>query len=127
MKTSIASERAPKAIGPYSSGLRSGQLLFISGQVPADPATGALVGGDIAAQTRRVLENIKALLAAAGLTLDHIVRTTVFLADMDDFTAMNAEYRGYFKEPFPARSTIQAARLPRDARIEIDAIATYEA
>jgi 2-iminobutanoate/2-iminopropanoate deaminase len=127
MKTSIASERAPKAIGPYSSGLRSGQLLFISGQVPADPASGALVGGDIAAQTRRVLENIKALLAAAGLTLDHIVRTTVFLADMDDFTAMNAEYRGYFKEPFPARSTIQAARLPRDARIEIDAIATYEA
>jgi len=127
MKTSIASERAPKAIGPYSSGLRSGQLLFISGQVPADPATGALVGSDIGPQTRRVLENIEALLAAAGLTLDHIVRTTVFLADMDDFTAMNAEYRGYFKEPFPARSTIQAARLPRDARIEIDAIATYEA
>ena len=127
MKTAFASERAPKAIGPYSSALRSGQLLFVSGQVPADPATGALVDGDIGAQTRRVLENIKALLAAADLTLDHIVRTTVFLADMDDFAAMNTEYRGFFKEPFPARSTVQAARLPRNARIEIDAIASYDA
>jgi 2-iminobutanoate/2-iminopropanoate deaminase len=127
MKTAIASDGAPKAIGPYSSALRSGQLLFVSGQVPTDPATGALVEGDIRAQTRRVLENIKALLAAAGLTLDQIVRTTVFLADMDDFTAMNAEYRGHFKEPFPARSTVQAVRLPRNARIEIDAIASYDA
>lgn len=127
MKTAIASDGAPKAIGPYSSALRSGQLLFVSGQVPTDPATGALVEGDIRAQTRRVLENIRALLAAADLTLDQIVRTTVFLADMDDFSAMNAEYRGYFKEPFPARSTVQAARLPRNARIEIDAIASYDA
>ena len=127
MKTAIGSARAPKAIGPYSSALRSGQLLFISGQVPADPATGALVEGGIEAQTRRVLENIKALLAEAHLTLDHVVRTTVFLADMDDFTAMNAAYRSYFSEPFPARSTIQAARLPRNARIEIDAIASFDA
>jgi 2-iminobutanoate/2-iminopropanoate deaminase len=127
MKTAIVSAAAPKAIGPYSSALRSGQLLFISGQVPADPATGALVEGDIDIQTRRVLENIKSLLAEAHLTLDHVVRTTVFLADMDDFPAMNAAYRSFFSEPFPARSTIQAARLPRNARIEIDAIASYDA
>ena len=127
MRVAIASDRAPKAIGPYSSALRAGQLLFISGQVPADPATGALVEGDIEVQTRRVLENIKALLMEARLTLDHIVRTTVFLADMDDFAAMNAAYRSYFTEPFPARSTVQAARLPRNARLEIDAIASYDA
>jgi len=127
MKTAIVSAAAPKAIGPYSSALRSGQLLFISGQVPADPATGALVEGDIEIQTRRVLENIKSLLAEAHLTLDQVVRTTVFLADMDDFPAMNAAYRSFFSEPFPARSTIQAARLPRNARVEIDAIASYDA
>ena len=127
MKTAIASAAAPKAIGPYSSALRSGQLLFISGQVPADPATGALVEGDIEVQTRRVLENIKALLGEAHLTLNHVVRTTVFLADMDDFAAMNGAYRSFFSEPFPARSTVQAARLPRNARIEIDAIASYDA
>jgi len=127
MRVAIASDRAPKAIGPYSSALRAGQLLFISGQVPADPATGALVEGDIEVQTRRVLENIKALLMEARLTLNHIVRTTVFLADMDDFAAMNAAYRSYFTEPFPARSTVQAARLPRNARLEIDAIASYDA
>src|SRR6186997_1694108 len=125
MRVAIASDQAPKAIGPYSSALRAGQLLFISGQVPADPATGALVEGDIEVQTRRVLENIKALLMEARLTLNHIVRTTVFLADMDDFAAMNAAYRSYFTEPFPARSTVQAARLPRNARLEIDAIASY--
>jgi len=127
MRVAIASDQAPKAIGPYSSALRAGQLLFISGQVPADPATGALVEGDIEVQTRRVLENIKALLMEARLTLNHIVRTTVFLADMDDFAAMNAAYRSYFTEPFPARSTVQAARLPRNARLEIDAIASYDA
>jgi 2-iminobutanoate/2-iminopropanoate deaminase len=127
MKVAFASDRAPKAIGPYSSALRAGQLLFISGQVPTDPATGTLVEGDIEVQTRRVLENIKALLVEARLTLDHIVRTTVFLADMDDFAAMNAAYRSYFNEPFPARSTVQAARLPRNARLEIDAIASYDA
>ena len=124
MKSAIASPNAPRAIGPYSSALRTGSLLFISGQVPADPATGKLVEGDIAAQTRRALDNIGALLAAAGLTYAHVVRTTVFLADMNDFSAMNEAYRGYFSEPYPARSTVQAARLPRDARIEIDAIAS---
>jgi 2-iminobutanoate/2-iminopropanoate deaminase len=126
VKESITSPDAPRAIGPYSSALRAGPLLFVSGQVPFDPATGAMVGSDIAAQTRRVLDNIGALLKAGGLTHADVVRTTVFLADMDDFAAMNDVYRRYFSEPYPARSTIQAARLPRDARIEIDAIALYE-
>jgi 2-iminobutanoate/2-iminopropanoate deaminase len=125
-KQAISSSKAPKAIGPYSSALRAGQLLFVSGQVPIDPATGTMVTGDVAAQTRRVLDNIGALLAAGGLTYADLVRTTVFLADMNDFAAMNEVYRAYFTEPYPARSTIEAARLPRDARIEIDAIAMYE-
>jgi 2-iminobutanoate/2-iminopropanoate deaminase len=125
-KQAISSSHAPKAIGPYSSALRAGQLLFISGQVPIDPATGAMVTGDIAAQTRRVLENIGALLTAGGLTYTDLVRTTVFLADMNDFAAMNEVYRTYLTEPYPARSTVEAARLPRDARIEIDAIAMYQ-
>ena len=125
-KQAISSSHAPKAIGPYSSALRAGQLLFISGQVPIDPATGAMVTGDIAAQTRRVLENIGALLTAGGLTYADLVRTTVFLADMNDFAAMNEVYRTYLTEPYPARSTVEAARLPRDARIEIDAIAMYQ-
>jgi 2-iminobutanoate/2-iminopropanoate deaminase len=106
--------------------LRVGGLLFISGQVPVDPETGALVEGDIAAQTRQVLRNIGVLLDAAGLSYADVARTTVFLADMDDFAAMNEAYRAFFTEPYPARSTVQAARLPRDARIEIDAIASYD-
>jgi 2-iminobutanoate/2-iminopropanoate deaminase len=124
MKSAITSPNAPRAIGPYSSALRAGQLLFISGQVPADPSTGQMVAGDIAVQTRRVLDNVGALLTAGGLTFADVVRTTVFLADMNDFAAMNDVYRAYFSEPYPARSTVQAARLPRDARIEIDAIAS---
>lgn len=127
MRHAVSSIGAPKAIGPYSSALRAGQLLFVSGQVPFDPATGAMVGGDIAAQTRRVLENIGALLDAGGLSFQHVARTTVFLADLNDFAAMNDVYRTFFLEPFPARSTIQAARLPRDSRIEIDVIASYDA
>ena len=123
MKQAISSPGAPKAIGPYSSALRAGQLVFVSGQVPFDPATGVMVDGDIAAQTRRVLQNVGALLEAAGLSFADVARTTVFLADMNDFAAMNDVYRTFFSEPFPARSTVQAARLPRDARIEIDAIA----
>ena len=126
-KQAVASEGAPKAIGPYSAALRAGQLLFVSGQVPFDPATGSLITGDIAAQTRRVLQNVGALLEAAGLSHAHVVRTTVFLADMNDFAAMNDVYREFFSEPYPARSTVQAARLPRDARIEIDAIASLDA
>ena len=122
----FSSAGAPKAIGPYSSALRAGSFYFVSGQVPVDPASGQMVAGDIATQTRRVLDSIGALLEAGGLTFSHVVRTTVFLADMNDFAAMNDAYRAYFSEPFPARSTIQAARLPRDSRIEIDAIALIE-
>ena len=126
-KLAVASPKAPKAIGPYSAAVRAGQLLFVSGQVPIDPDTGAMVDGDIALQTRQVLRNISALLEAAGLSVAQVARTTVFLADMNDFAAMNEVYRGFFSEPYPARSTIQAARLPRDARIEIDVIASYDA
>jgi 2-iminobutanoate/2-iminopropanoate deaminase len=123
VKQAISSPGAPKAIGPYSSALRADPFLFVSGQVPFDPATGAMVDGDIKAQTQRVLENIGALLKSGGLSYADVVRTTVYLADMNDFVAMNDVYRTFFVEPYPARSTIQAARLPRDARIEIDVIA----
>jgi 2-iminobutanoate/2-iminopropanoate deaminase len=126
LKQALSSPLAPKPVGPYSAALRAANLLFVSGQVPLDPATGRMVDGDIAAQTRRVLENVRALLEAAGLSFAHVVRTTVFLADMNDFQAMNEVYASFFAEPYPARSTVQAARLPRDARIEIDAIAAYE-
>lgn len=126
-KIAVASPKAPKAIGPYSAALRAGQLLFVSGQVPIDPDSGAMVDGDIGHQTRQVLQNVSALLSAGGLSPAHVVRTTVFLADMNDFAAMNEVYRTFFAEPYPARSTVQAARLPRDARIEIDVIASYDA
>jgi 2-iminobutanoate/2-iminopropanoate deaminase len=126
LKQPIASPLAPKPVGPYSSALRAGSLLFVSGQVPLDPASGQMVEGDIAAQTRRVLQNVGALLEAGKLSFGHVVRTTVFLADMNDFQAMNEAYATFFSEPYPARSTIQAARLPRDARVEIDVVASYE-
>lgn len=125
-KQAVSSPKAPRAIGPYSAALRAGQLLFISGQIPIDPESGSMVDGDIGSQTRQVLRNIGALLEAGGLSPAHVVRTTVFLADMNDFAAMNEVYRAFFAEPYPARSTVQAARLPRDARIEIDVIASYE-
>jgi 2-iminobutanoate/2-iminopropanoate deaminase len=123
MRQAISTDQAPRAIGPYSQAVRIGSLLFVSGQIPIDPATGSLIEADIATQTRRVFENIKAILAAAGATFDNVARTTVFLADMGDFVAMNEVYAGYFETPAPARSTVQAARLPKDARIEIDVIA----
>jgi 2-iminobutanoate/2-iminopropanoate deaminase len=126
MKQAISSDKAPKAIGPYSPAVRAGQLVFLSGQVPMDPASGNLIEGDIAAQTRRVFENLGALLTAAGLSFTNVVRTTVFLADMNDFAAMNQVYATYFAEPFPARSTVQVARLPKDARVEIDLIASID-
>jgi 2-iminobutanoate/2-iminopropanoate deaminase len=124
-KQAIASADAPKAIGPYSPAIRSGQLLFVSGQIPLDPATGQVVDGDVAAQTRRVLDNIGALLKAGGLSFADVVRTTVFLADMDDFGRVNEVYGTYFPAPAPARATVQVARLPKDARIEIDVIASF--
>ena len=125
MKQAVSSLGAPKAIGPYSSALRAGQLLFVSGQVPFDPATGAMVEGDIGAQTRRVLKNIGALLDAGGLSFQDVARTTVFLADMNDFAAMNEVYAGCFNAPAPARATVQVSRLPKDARVEIDVIASF--
>jgi 2-iminobutanoate/2-iminopropanoate deaminase len=123
VRQAVSTPSAPPAIGPYSQAVRAGSLLFVSGQIPLDPATGALVEGDLAAQTHRVFQNLAAILAAAGVTFDNVVRTTVYLADMNDFPAMNEVYATYFKTPAPARATVQAARLPRDARIEIDLIA----
>jgi 2-iminobutanoate/2-iminopropanoate deaminase len=123
MRTAISTTDAPQAIGPYSQGVRAGNMLFVSGQGHLDPATGAMVEGDVAAQTRRVMDNIGAILKAGGATFDHVARTTVYLADMNDFAAMNAAYGEYFSSPAPARTTIQAARLPRDLRVEIDVIA----
>jgi 2-iminobutanoate/2-iminopropanoate deaminase len=126
-KTAVRSPDGARAVGPYSPALRAGNLLLISGQIPLDPATGQIAAGTgITEQTRRALENMGALLAAAGLTFDHVVRTTVFLADLEDFAAMNEVYSRFFSEPYPARSTVQAGRLPRDARIEIDAIAMFD-
>ena len=123
MRQAVSTSLAPKAIGPYSQAVRAGSLLFVSGQVPIDPATGDIVNGDIAAQTTRVFENIGAILQAAGASFDDVVRTTVFLADMNDFAAMNEVYGKYFASPAPARATVQVARLPKDARVEIDVIA----
>jgi len=125
VKSTISSDQSPKAIGPYSPAVRTGHLLFVSGQIPLDPKTGQMVAGDVAAQTRRVLDNLGALLAAADRSFADVVRTTIFLADMNDFAAVNEVYGQYFAEPFPARATVQVARLPKDARVEIDAIATY--
>ena len=127
MPHAVSSPDAPNAIGPYSQAVRAGQFLFASGQIPTDPATGAIVGGDAAAQTRRVFANLSAVLKAANLSFADVVKTTVFLADMNDFAAMNEVYGTFFKEPYPARATVQVARLPKDARVEIDLIASYEA
>ena len=124
MRQAVATDNAPKAIGPYSQGIRAGNLLFVSGQVPIDPATGAIIEGDIKAQTDRVMRNLAAILDAAGASMDHVVRCTVYLADMNDFAAMYEVYGSYFSQPAPARSTIQAVRLPKDARVEIDVIAS---
>ena len=125
MKHAVSTPGAPRAIGPYSQAVRAGTLLFASGQIPTDPTTGAIVEGDISAQTRRVFENLAAVLKAANLSFKDVVKTTVFLADMDDFSAMNEVYGAYFSEPFPARATVQVARLPKDARVEIDLVAMY--
>ena len=123
MKEIIATEQAPQAIGPYSQAVRVGNMVFASGQIPLDPATKEFVPGGIAEQTEQVLRNLKAVFAAAGVEMDQIVKTTVFLADMNDFTAMNEVYGKYFSDKPPARATVQAARLPRDAKVEIEAIA----
>ena len=119
----IATEQAPRAIGPYSQAIRAGNLLFCSGQIPIDPSTGEFVSGGVAEQTEQVMRNLSAVLSAGKSSLKQVVKTTVFLADMDDFTAMNEVYGRYFGENPPARATVQAARLPRDAKVEIEAIA----
>jgi 2-iminobutanoate/2-iminopropanoate deaminase len=119
----ITTDRGPKAIGPYSQAIRANGFIFVSGQVPFDPATGAIVEGDIARQTERVIENLKAILEAAGSALSKAVKTTVFLKDMNDFAAMNEVYGRYFKTAPPARATVEVARLPRDVKVEIEVIA----
>lgn len=123
MKTQIATDRAPAAIGPYSQAIAAGPYVFCSGQIPLDPPTGQVVPGGIEAQTRQVLENLRAVLEAAGSRLDLVVKTTVFLSDMGDFAAMNAVYAAYFGEKPPARSTVQVAALPKAVAVEIEAVA----
>ena len=122
-RRAVSSTGAPAAVGPYSQALVAGDLIFLSGQIPLDPATAQMINGDIDVLTRRVLDNIGAVLDASGSSFDRVIKTTVYLADMADFPAMNEVYATYFPEPFPARSTVQAAALPRNARIEIDVIA----
>ena len=124
MREIIATENAPGAIGPYSQAVKTGGMVYCSGQIPIDPATGEFVSDDISEQTEQVFKNLTAVLEAAGSGLDQVVKTTVFLADMGDFAAMNEVYGKYFSENKPARATVQAARLPRDAKVEIECIAT---
>lgn len=121
--TPVKTAAAPEAIGPYAQAVKANGFVFTSGQIPLDPVTGAMEAGDIKAQTRRVLENLKAVLGAAGSSLDRAVKATVYLADMGEFAAMNEVYAEYFQATKPARSTVQAARLPKDARVEIDLVA----
>ena len=126
MKKIISTSEAPAAIGPYSQAVRSGNFLFCSGQIPLDPKSGQIVAGDIAAQTRRVLDNIRAVLKAEGLTFENIVKTTIFPTDLGDFQTVNETYGSYFKQQAPARSTVQVSALPKGAKIEIEVIAVAD-
>jgi len=127
VKHVITTPRAPAAIGPYSQGIRAGNLLFVSGQIPIDPTTGGLIEAkDIPSQTRRVLQNIQQILSSGGATLENVVRTTVFLKDMNDFAEMNRVYGEFFSEAAPARATVEVARLPKDVDVEIDCIAVVD-
>ena len=123
MREAIATSQAPSAIGPYSQAIRAGDFLFVSGQIPLDPGTNQLIDGGIKDQTHRVLQNLSAILSAAGTSFNQVVKTTVYLLDMSEFAAMNEVYGTYFPAPAPARATVQAARLPRDVRVEIDLVA----
>jgi 2-iminobutanoate/2-iminopropanoate deaminase len=123
MKELVTAAGAAKAIGPYSPAVKAGNMLFLSGSIPLDPVSGQIVEGGITEQTTRVMENIKALLAAAGADVTHVVRTTVFMIDLGEFAAMNEIYASYFTAPYPARSTVQVVKLPKDVRVEIDVIA----
>ncbi len=122
-RASVSAPDAPQAIGPYSQAIRAGQWLFLSGQIPLDPSSGEVVGGDVRAQTRQVLDNLGAVLAAAGVSFDAVVKTTVYLTDLSEFGAVNEVYATVFTDPAPARATVQVSRLPRDVRVEIDAVA----
>lgn len=124
MKKVIVTTEAPAAVGPYSQAIALGNLLFCAGQIPLDPATGELVGTDVTEQTERVCQNIAGVLKANDMTFTNVVKTTVFLTDLANFAAMNAVYSKYFREPFPARSTIQVAGLPRGSQVEIEVIAS---
>jgi 2-iminobutanoate/2-iminopropanoate deaminase len=128
MRETIKTSNAPSAIGPYSQAIRAtaGKMIFTAGQIPLDPATGRLIEGDISAQTRRVLENVKAILAAAGAHLENVVKTTVFMADLSEFAAMNEVYGEYFPANPPARSTVEVKALPRGAKVEIETIAMVD-
>ena len=126
MKKVIATSEAPKAVGPYSQAVAVGNFLFAAGQIPLDPATGELVEGDVTAQTDRVLQNVAGVLRANGMTFANVVKSTVFMVDLANFAAMNAVYSKYFSEPFPARSTIQVAALPKGAQVEIEVVASLE-
>jgi 2-iminobutanoate/2-iminopropanoate deaminase len=126
MKKIISTSEAPAAIGPYSQAVRSGNFLFCSGQIPLDPTSGQIVSGDIATQTRRVLDNIRAVLKAEGLTFENIVKTTIFLTDLGDFQTVNEIYGSYFKQQPPARSTVQVSALPKGAKVEIEVIAVAD-
>lgn len=122
-KQPIKTPRAPAAIGPYSQGVRAGGFIFISGQIPLDPTSGEVVNGDVAQQTDRVMRNIRAILDDSGGTLEDVVKTTIFLADMNDFATVNEVYGRYFSSEPPARATVQVARLPKDVKVEIEAVA----
>ncbi len=124
MREPVVTKDAPQAIGPYSQAIKSGGLVFCSGQIALDPASGQIVAGDVAAQTERVLKNLAAVLKSAGSGMNKVVKTTVFLKSMGDFAAMNEVYGKHFQAPFPARSTVEVARLPKDVLVEIDVIAT---
>jgi 2-iminobutanoate/2-iminopropanoate deaminase len=123
MKQAIATSDAPGAIGPYSQGVRAGGMLFLSGQIPLDPATGEMVAGDVAAQTQRVMDNLRQVLLAAGCGFEDVVRSTIYVIDLAHFAVVNEVYGRAFRPPFPARATVQVSALPRGAQVEIDAIA----
>ncbi|MFT3745551.1 MAG: RidA family protein [Pyrinomonadaceae bacterium] len=123
MKEIVSTDKAPGAIGPYSQAVKAGGMVYCSGQIPIDPATGEFVSDDVSEQTEQVLKNLAEVLAAAGVGFEHVVKTTIFLASMDDFALVNQVYGKYFSDNKPARATVQAARLPRDAKVEIDCIA----
>ncbi|MCS6816215.1 MAG: RidA family protein [Blastocatellia bacterium] len=124
MRRTITTDQAPRAIGPYVQAVQVGEWIFVSGQIALDPETGELIPGGIEEQTERVLQNLRAILEAAGSSLEKVVKTTVYLADLNDFSKMNEVYARYFPGEKPARATVEVSRLPRDARIEMDAIAT---